>query len=257
MVVWFYYQETPKGSRNGKQGGHFPETKDIFCPPKCHFASSRIFSAHFHGLWVPSVISTDWVNSHHWTVMVAKGPSYVDTSTKIILIATGWLGQPWWQWPCFQSGQANSSTLTKQSRAEQGCCCSWASHSPHQSPVSKWPLPHQWEPSGWRGKAEPRSHSRAVLHSAHCWACLHKAISCFPFQKERCQSLEADVFIKKCISKPDMRSAASGAAEKLCQHLGESKPAGPAGDQAGPQPCQKLQEELKPNKPFPCPLFSI
>lgn len=37
---------------------------------------------------------------------------------------------------------------------------------------------------------------------------------CFPFQKERCQSLEADVFIKTCISKPDMRSAASGAAEK-------------------------------------------
>lgn len=173
---------------------------------------------------------------------------------------TGWLGQPWWWWGgrAFCQGShhssANSSTLARGQPAEQGCCCSWASHSPHQSPVSKWPLPY---PSGWRAKSSAVLQSRAVLHSAHRWAYLHKAISCFPFQKERCQSPEADVFIKKCISKPDVRSAASGAAEKLCQHLGESKPAGPVGDQPGPQSCQKLQEELKPNKPFPCPLFSI
>ncbi|TRZ18445.1 hypothetical protein HGM15179_008686 [Zosterops borbonicus] len=28
---------TSKGNRNGKQ---FPETKDIFCPPKCHVAKT-------------------------------------------------------------------------------------------------------------------------------------------------------------------------------------------------------------------------
>ncbi|OPJ81953.1 hypothetical protein AV530_014470 [Patagioenas fasciata monilis] len=32
--------------------------------------------------------------------------------------------------------------------------------------------------------------------------------------ERRCQFLKADMFIKMCISKPDMRSAASGAAEK-------------------------------------------
>ena len=62
--------------------------------------------------------------------------------------------------------------------------------------------------------------ARPCLRAVLCYAphtaapvCI-KPFFCFPFQKERCQSLEAGVFIKTCISKPDTSSAASGAAEK-------------------------------------------
>lgn len=250
------------GSSNGKQRGH----KDVFCPPKCHVASSRFFSAHFHELWVPSVISTDRVNST--TDSASNWWCLKDQITWMSIHRNHFnndrlAGAAWWWWGdrAFSQGShrglASSSALAEGSQQSRAAAAAGQATAPAKALSESGHFPPSESPMAGGPKTQPCSQSRAVQHSAHRWACLHKAISFFPFQKEHCQSPEADVFIKKCISKPDMRSAASGAAEKLCQHLGESKPAGPAGDQPGLQSCQKLQEELKPNKPFPCPLFSI
>lgn len=75
-----------------------------------------------------------------------------------------------------------------------------------------------------------------------------KPFFCFPFQKECCQSLEADVFINLCILKSDMKSAASGAAEKhAVTTLEGASQWGRRGAGKGLSPCQKLQDEGKSN----------
>lgn len=97
---------------------------------------------------------------------------------------------------------------------KQGHRHSWVSHGPLLKPCQRVATSPSMRAQQREGRAQPCLQSHAMLHPAHHCACLYKAIFCFPFQKERCQSLEADLFIKTCISKPDMRSAASGAAEK-------------------------------------------
>lgn len=116
-------------------------------------------------------------------------------------------GQPWWPGRLFYPGRGQP--------AEQGCGYSWASRGCLPKPCQRVAASRSARAQRREGvKTQPCLRGRAMLHPAHRCVCLYKAIFCFPFQKERCQSLEADVFIKTCISKPDMRSAASGAAEK-------------------------------------------
>ncbi|EOA99475.1 hypothetical protein Anapl_07963 [Anas platyrhynchos] len=82
----------------------------------------------------------------------------------------------------------------------------------------------------------------------HYPTCLGKQELCLEELKECCQSLEADVFIKLCILKPDMKFVASGAAEKhAVTTLEGASQRGQRGAGKGLSPCQKLQDEEKSN----------
>lgn len=86
-----------------------------------------------------------------------------------------------------------------------------------------------------------------------------KPFLCFPFQKECCQLLEADVFINLRILKSDMKSAASGAAEKhaVTTLEGASQWGRWGAGKALPKATRCGKIKLKLNIPFPSTLFSI
>lgn len=130
------------------------------------------------------------------------------------------------------------------------------------SPVSEWLLPCQQERSSGRGQKISHASKMVLCYTPHTILPVYtKPIFCFPLQKEHCQSLEAVVFIETCISKLDMRSAASGAAEKqsvnTLERASQQGWRGTSQPESLPKSTRGGKVKLRLNKPSPSTLFSI